>query len=89
MMLDVEMLPVKVYRAADGGNLPPYGATKGCLKNILKACLVTGYTDKDGIFREPLGWEMPYESSDGFYAAFRSKDVKSRRFFSVCPKPCR
>lgn len=50
--------PVTVYRSTDP-NAPRLDHTPNCLLTILKACLVTGYGEKQG-----AGWSMPFESDD-------------------------
>ena len=47
--------PVKFYSWADK-DAPQLANSDGVIKTILKACLVTGYGDKQG-----AGWEMPFE----------------------------
>ena len=72
-MLETKSIPVQVFSSDDAG-APELKADAGMLKNLLKACLVTGYGDK-----KPLGWAMPFES--GNIAAFRSQDPSSHRRF--------
>ena len=47
--------PVKYYSHLDD-DAPQLEDADGVIKTILKACLVTGYGDKDS-----AGWEMPFE----------------------------
>lgn len=47
--------PVKYYSWQDA-DAPQLANADGVIKTILKACLVTGYGDKQG-----AGWEMPFE----------------------------
>lgn len=47
--------PVKFYSWQDTG-APQLSNNDGVIKTILKACLVTGYGDKEG-----AGWQMPFE----------------------------
>lgn len=57
-MLTPEKVPVKVYRWNDVG-APVLSKTAGCMLDIFKACLVTGYGAKTG-----AGWSMPFENTD-------------------------
>lgn len=50
-------VPVEVYRWDDVG-APVLDKTAGCMMNIFKSCLVTGYGTK-----EPAGWTMPFEDT--------------------------
>lgn len=70
-------IPAKIYRHTDR-NAPQLSATSGCLKTLLKACLVTGYGE-DGAWKEPLGWEMLFEEPNN--AVFRSQSTESSRFY--------
>ncbi|WP_107878514.1 hypothetical protein [Neisseria animaloris] len=70
-MFKTERVPVTLYQSTDAG-APQLTATAGSLKTILKACLVTGYGDK-----QPLGWESAHE--DSTYIAFRSKHNKASK----------
>ena len=72
-MFATETIPVSLYSWQDSG-VPTLSASAGSLKNLLKAILVTGYGDK-----EPLGWEMPFESPN--VAVFRSKAEDSNRHY--------
>ncbi len=47
--------PVKFYSWQDT-DAPILEDVDGCIKTILKACLVNGYGDKEG-----AGWTMPFE----------------------------
>ncbi|ULJ69290.1 hypothetical protein MIS45_11215 [Wielerella bovis] len=64
---------VTLFSSKDTG-APKLTASAGSLKTLLKACLVSGYGDK-----QPLGWEMPFEQ--GHVAVFRSKSPESNRHF--------
>ncbi|ULJ65943.1 hypothetical protein [Wielerella bovis] len=64
---------VTLFSSKDTG-APKLTASAGSLKTLLKACLVSGYGDK-----QPLGWEMPFEQ--GHVAVFRSKSSESNRHF--------
>lgn len=65
-IIDLTDKPVSVYRSTDP-DAPKLTATKGSLKTVIKACLVTGFGGKAS-----LDWEMPFESDEA--AAFKSKD---------------
>lgn len=70
-MFKTERVPVTLFQSTDDG-APQLTASAGSLKTILKACLVTGYGDK-----QALGWESAYE--DSTYIAFRSKHNKASK----------
>lgn len=74
-LFQLEKKPVTVFSSLDTG-APILNKEPGSLKNLIKACLVTGYGDKAS-----LGWEMPFESDDLLSAAFRSKDPTASRFY--------
>ena len=63
------MTPVTLYHSADT-DAPQLANAQGSLKTLLKACLVTGYGDK-----QPLGWAMPFEEDNK--AVFKPTDPKS------------
>lgn len=73
-LFQLEQKPVTVFRSSDA-NAPNLQAVAGSLKTLLKACLVTGYGDKQG-----LGWQMPFESTDKNSAVFVSSDVASSKY---------
>lgn len=50
-------VPVKAYKWDDVG-APALDKTAGCVATIFKACLVTGYGNK-----EAAGWTMPFEDA--------------------------
>lgn len=77
MFSQTTKIPAKVYRSTDP-NAPQLTANSGCLKTLLKACLVTGYGE-DGHFKQPLGWEMLFEEPNN--AVFRSQSNESARFY--------
>lgn len=52
-----EKFPVKFYSWQDN-DAPQLANADGCIKTILKACLVTGYGGKDG-----AGWEMLFDEA--------------------------
>lgn len=54
-LLTPERVPVKVYKW-DDVDAPILDKTAGCVATILKACLVTGYGDKEG-----AGWMLAHE----------------------------
>ncbi|OSI36079.1 hypothetical protein [Neisseria dumasiana] len=70
-MFKTERVPVTLFQSTDE-SAPQLTASAGSLKTILKACLVTGYGDK-----QPLGWESAHE--DSTYIAFRSKHNKASK----------
>ncbi|MBF0803364.1 MULTISPECIES: hypothetical protein [unclassified Neisseria] len=70
-MFKTERVPVTLFQSTDEG-APQLTAAAGSLKTILKACLVTGYGDK-----QALDWEAAFEDSS--YIAFRSKHNKASR----------
>lgn len=70
-MFRTERVPVTLFQSTDDG-APQLTAATGSLKTILKACLVTGYGNK-----QALGWEAAYE--DSTYIAFRSKHNKASK----------
>lgn len=80
MFSQTTKIPAKVYRSTDT-NAPQLTATSGCLKTLLKACLVTGYGE-DGAWKEPLGWEMLFEEPNN--AVFRSKSPESAKYYLQC-----
>ena len=49
-------MTIHVYKSTDAG-APVLSNTAGAVNQILKACLVTGYGNKD-----PAGWELVYDS---------------------------
>lgn len=51
-----QKFPVKVYSSEDA-HAPLLTDSDGALKTVLKACLVTGYGDKEG-----AGWQLRYEN---------------------------
>ena len=63
------MTPVTLYQSTDT-DAPQLANAQGSLKTLLKACLVTGYDDK-----QPLGWAMPFE--EDHKAVFKPTDPKS------------
>lgn len=63
------MTPVTLYQSTDT-DAPQLTNAQGSLKTLLKACLVTGYGDK-----QPLGWVMLFEEDNK--AVFKPTDPKS------------
>lgn len=57
MFLQPERVPVKVYLSTDK-DAPRLDRTPNCVATILKACLVTGYGDKEG-----AGWSLAFEDN--------------------------
>lgn len=61
------MTTSRIFSSTDEG-APVLGATvPGSLVNLLLACLVNGYGDKD-----PLGWTMPFSNAGANTAVFRN-----------------
>lgn len=56
---------VKVYKSIDAG-APQLDKSPGCVATIIKACLATGYGDKDS-----AGWTMPYEDTAAKVKVFK------------------
>lgn len=54
-LLTPELVPVKIYRSTDSGS-PVLDKQPGCVANILKSCLVTGYGAKSS-----AGWTLTHE----------------------------
>lgn len=75
MFLQPERVPVKVYLSTDK-DAPRLDRTAGSLQTILKACLVTGYGDK-----EPAGWTMPFEDTAKGIKVFRPEISPYTDFF--------
>lgn len=67
-LFQLEKKPVTVFSSSDT-DAPTLTTDAGSLKTLLKACLVTGYGDKQG-----LGWQMVFESEDMSTAVFKSAD---------------
>lgn len=67
--------PVTVYRSTDD-NAPILDRSPNCVAIILKACLVTGYGDK-----EPAGWTMPFEDNDKGVKVLRAKVGAEQDFY--------
>ena len=57
-LLTPERVPVKVYKW-DDADAPQLDKSPNCVATIFKACLVTGYGNK-----EPAGWVMQFEDVD-------------------------
>lgn len=75
MFLQPERVPVKVYLSTDK-DAPRLDRTAGSLLTILKACLVTGYGDKEG-----AGWTMPFEDTTRGLKVFRPEISPHTDFF--------
>ena len=72
------MTPVTLYQSTDT-DAPQLANAQGSLKTLLKACLVTGYGDK-----QPLGWAMPFEEDNkGVCTEYRYTDGVNREFTPV------
>lgn len=65
-------LPVNVYRWDDAGapQLPNSSNPPSLLFEVLKKCLVEGYGTK-----QPLGWTLPFSSSNGLNLVFRNDEI--------------
>lgn len=68
-------VPVKMYKSTDAGAPSIVGA--GSMMNIFKACLVTGYGDKEG-----AGWSMPFENATT--KVFRPEVGVEKDFYLQC-----
>lgn len=75
LTLTPERLPVKVYKSTDQG-APRLDRSANCVSMILKACLVTGYDDKDG-----AGWTIPFEDTNAGVKVFRPKVSADTDFY--------
>lgn len=73
-LFQLEKKAVTVFSSTDKG-APILSGDAGSLKTLLKACLVTGYGDKQG-----LGWQMLYETDDKNSACFVSNDPTASKF---------
>lgn len=73
-LFQLEKKAVTVFSSTDK-NAPTLTNSAGSLKTLLKACLVTGYGDKQG-----LGWQMLYETNDKNSACFASNDPTASKF---------
>lgn len=77
-LLTPERVPVKVYRWDDAG-APQLDKSPGCMMTIYKACLVTGYGDKEG-----AGWTMPFEDTTAKVKVFRPVLSPNTDFYLRC-----
>lgn len=77
-LLTPERVPVKVYRWDDAG-APALDKTAGCMANIFKACLVTGYGTKEG-----AGWTMPWEDTAAGIKVLRPEVGPHTDFYLRC-----
>lgn len=74
-MLDIyDYEPFKVFSSKDTG-APTLSKTNNSFSSVLKACLVTGYSDKTPV----SGWEMVAEDTALNTRSFRSVSVLSTR----------
>lgn len=73
--LQPEKVPVKVYLSTDK-DAPRLDRTPNCVATILKACLVTGYGDKEG-----AGWTMPFEDTTKGAKVLKPADSPHIPFF--------
>ncbi|PID63443.1 MAG: hypothetical protein CR974_02010 [Gammaproteobacteria bacterium] len=74
-LFQLEQIPVTLFSSADA-DAPVLTAEAGSLKSLLKACLVTGYGDK-----QSLGWQMAHQSDDQLSAAFKSAAPDASGFY--------
>lgn len=75
MFLQPQKVPVKVYLSTDK-DAPRLDRTPNCVATILKACLVTGYGDKEG-----AGWTIPFEDTSKGIKVFRPEISPHADFF--------
>lgn len=73
-LFQLEQKPVTLFSSLDN-QAPILTGEAGSLKTLLKACLVTGYGDKQG-----LGWQMLHETEDKNSACFMSNDPTSSKY---------
>lgn len=73
-LFQLEKKPVTLFSSTDKG-APILTGDAGSLKTLLKACLVTGYGDKQG-----LGWQMLYETDDKNSACFVSSEPTASKY---------
>lgn len=72
-MFDTTRVPVTVYRWDDPG-APQVKPAAGAFKTVLKACLHTGYGERD-TRKEPLGWDILFE--EDYKACFKSRHLQA------------
>lgn len=75
MFLQPEKIPVKVYLSTDK-DAPRLDRTPNCVATILKACLVTGYGEKEG-----AGWTIPFEDNAKGIKVLKPADSPHIPFF--------
>lgn len=68
-------VPVKVYLSTDK-DAPRLDRTPNCVATILKACLVTGYGDK-----QPAGWSLAFEDNSKGVKVLKPADSPYIPFF--------
>lgn len=73
--INPEKIPVKVYRSTDQ-DAPRLDRTPNCVATIFKACLVTGYGDKQG-----AGWTMPFEDTNNGIKVLRPEVSAEQDFY--------
>lgn len=74
-LLTPEKLPVKVYKWDDAG-APALDKTAGCVANIFKTCLVTGYGTKTS-----AGWTMPFGDTTAGIKVLRPEVSVEKDFY--------
>lgn len=67
-------VPVKVYLSTDK-DAPKLDRTPNCVATILKACLVTGYGDK-----QPAGWSLAFEDNPKGVKVLKPADSPHKPF---------
>lgn len=75
MFLQPEKAPVKVYLSTDK-DAPSIDSNPNSVQTILKACLVTGYGEK-----EPAGWSLPFEDTAKGVKVLKPADSPHIPFF--------
>lgn len=68
-------VPVKVYYSTDN-DAPLLDKSPGCIATIFKACLVTGYGDKEG-----AGWSLAYEDVEANVKVLRAAVAPEQDFY--------
>lgn len=74
-VLNPEKLAVSVYRSTDA-NAPKLDKTADCVATIFKACLVTGYGDK-----QSAGWQLAFEDLIAKVKVIRPPATAKQDFF--------
>lgn len=74
-VINPEKLAVSVYRSTDA-NAPKLDKTADCVATIFKACLVTGYGDK-----QSAGWQLAFENLTAKVKVIRPPATAKQDFF--------